>query len=120
MDLIDITVDRLIKSGFNPVNSPFAHKVAVLLTTAQGLIDNGGFEYLFGYPFEQEPIKDDFVLVYEAIGAKDSSIAFQKALSRSTSPVADYEDLNKVLWKNSEQNYALLESYIKTNAKQFA
>ena len=114
-DLIDVTVDRIVKNGFDPIHSPFAHKVAVMLTTAQGIIDNGGFEYFFGVPFNMESNIEDFVTVYETVGAIESAKAFREALSRSQIPNPTYEDLNQILWTESENNYQHLEAYIEAH-----
>ena len=111
-DLIDVTVDRIVKNGFDPIQSPFAHKVAVMLTTAQGIIDNGGFEYFFGVSFHVQPNMEDFVTIYEAVGATRSAKALEEAISRSRAPDPTYEDLNQVLWAESENNYKQQEAYI--------
>jgi hypothetical protein len=119
VDLIDATVDRIVKKGFDPNQSPFAHKVAVMLTTAQGIIDNGGFEYFFGLPFHVQPNMEDFVAVYESVGANRSAKAFEEAISRSKTPDPTYEDLNQILWAESESNYKQLEAYIEAHRDLF-
>jgi len=118
-DLIDATVDRIVKNGFDPIQSPFAHKVAVMLTTAQGIIDNGGFEYFFGVPFNIEPDMEDFIKAYEAVGALGSAKAFEEAISRSKTTEPKYEDLNQVLWRESANNYKQLEVYIEANYSMY-
>jgi hypothetical protein len=118
-DLIDTTVDKLIRRGFDPMRSPFAHKVAVMLVTAQGIIDNGGFEYLFGNPFHQETRLEDFIAIYEAVGAAKSAEAFQVALARWREGLSDFESLDAVLWANSEANYKKLEEYIANHESEY-
>ena len=92
----------------------------MLLHAAQGIIDNGGFEYFFESPFEGNPDMEDFPRVFEAVGAASSAKAVREALGRSRSVHPIYEDLNQVLWKESEQNYALLEQYISAHAASYA
>ena len=118
-DLIDTTVDKLVKRGFDPMRSPFAHKVAVMLVTAQGIIDNGGFEYLFGNPFHQETRLEDFVKVYEAVGAAESAEAFRGALMRWKDGLSDFDSLDAVLWENSADNYKKLEEFIVNHEAEY-
>jgi hypothetical protein len=118
-DLINATVDRLVQRGFDPVHAPFAHKVAVMLVTAQGLIDNGGFEYLFGNRFRQEPRMEDFIAVYEAVGAPKSAQAFREALASWKSGKASYAAFDAVLWSSSESNYEKLEAYIASHEQEY-
>lgn len=86
-----------------------------MLVTAQGIIDNGGFEYFFGVPFQIEPNMTDFVTVYATVGANSSAKAFGTAISRSKTSDPKYEDLNQILWTESESNYKKLEAYIEGN-----
>lgn len=92
----------------------------MLLHAAQGIIDNGGFEYFFESPFEGNPDMEDFPRVFDAIGATASAAAVQEALTRASRPDAGYDDLNQVLWRESERNYALLEKYIKAHEGSYA
>jgi hypothetical protein len=119
VDIIDSTVERIVKNGFDPIHSPMPHKVAVMLTTAQGLIDNGGFEYFFGVPFNIEPNMEDFIRAYQTVGAIKSASLFELALVRSQALQPEYEDLNKILWANSESNYKQLMVYIEENPNLF-
>ncbi|MDD2761017.1 MAG: hypothetical protein PHH11_12085 [Methylomonas sp.] len=118
-DLIDTTVDKLVQRGFDPMRSPFAHKVAVMLVTAQGIIDNGGFEYLFGNPFHQDTRLEDFIKVYEAVGAAESAEAFSAALRRWRDGFSDFDSLDVVLWENSDANYKKLEEYIVNHESEY-
>lgn len=118
--LISETADRIIAGGFDPRTSPWAHRVCVMLLTAQGLIDNGGLDYFFGNEFEGDPDMNDFPRVYDAVGAKMSAAALKEALARAKGGAANYEDLNDLLWNESEHNYDLLEEYILAHAANYA
>lgn len=111
---------RVTSRGFDPHTASWEHKVCVLLHAAQGIIDNGGFKYLFESPFEGNPEMKDFPRVFEAVGAISSAEAVRAALARSVDPHTNYEDLNRVLWRESEQNYALLEQYIRAHESSYA
>ena len=75
--LITATMQRICAHGFNPNHAPWEHKVCVMLHAAQGIIDNGGFEYFFEAPFEGHPAPDDFPNVFEAVGAHTSAAALR-------------------------------------------
>jgi len=91
-----------------------------MLHAAQGIIDNGGFEYFFEAPFEGHPELDDFPKVFEAVGAHSSAAALREAINRSATPQATYDDLNSILWRESKRNYELLSGYIITHASSYA
>lgn len=91
-----------------------------MLLTAQGMIDNGGFEYFFENDFEGDPDMNDFPLVYAAVGAMASAAAVKEALVRAVDGPSSYDDLNELLWKESEHNYGLLEAYISAHAASYA
>lgn len=92
----------------------------MMLITAQGVIDNGGFEYFFENEFDGNPDMSDFVLVYEAVGASSSASAMKEALIRSRNPEADYDDLNSLFWAQNDTNLDLLREYIAARPASFA
>ena len=118
--LVTETILRICAHGFNPNRAPWEHKVCVMLHAAQGIIDNGGFEYFFEAPFEGHPMPDDFPNVFEAVGAHTSAAALREAFKRSGSPHASFDDLNSILWRESRRNYELLGSYITAHASSYA
>jgi len=120
VDLITKTMRRITSRGFNPGLAKWEHKVCVMLHAAQGIIDNGGFEYFFETPFEGRPDLGEFPKVFEAVGAHASAAALREAINRSASPQATYDDLNSVLWRESERNHELLSVYISTHASSYA
>jgi len=115
-DIIDTTFDRIMEKGFDVNHSPFSHKVVVMVVTAQGIIDNGGFDYFFEQEFEGNPNYQDFVNVFKEIGAVESSAAIEKAIKlNKKSGINKFKDQDSVLFDNSEQNYTKLRNYIEQN-----
>lgn len=117
--LITETANRIIAGGFDPRRSPWEHRVCVMLITAQGIIDNGGFEYFFENEFEGDTDMSDFPRVYEAIGAESSAAAVKEALVRAANGSSSFDDLNEVMWKDSERNYGLLEAFISAHPANY-
>ena len=120
VDLVTHTMRRITAGGFDPHTAPWEHRVCVMLHAAQGIIDNGGFEYFFEAPFEGHPALDDFPEAFEAVGAQSSAAALREALKRASSPPASFSDLNSVLWRESKLNYQLLGRYITEHASSYA
>jgi len=112
-DNIDKTFDKIMASGFNVNTAPLQNKVVVMITTAQGIIDNGGFDYFFESEFEDNPDMQDFVLVYKEIGAIESAVAIEKALKINASGISPiYDALNEVMFRESDSNFKKLSEYI--------
>ena len=112
-DNIDETFDKIMASGFNVNTAPLQNKVVVMITTAQGIIDNGGFDYFFESEFEDSPDMQDFVTVYKEIGAIESAVAIEKALKINASGMlAIYDALNEVMFRESDSNFKKLSEYI--------
>lgn len=120
VDFITSIIRRVTSKGFNPREASWVHKVCVMLHAAQGIIDNGGFEYFFESPFDSDPVMEDFPEVFETVGAHSSAEAVREAIRRSLSPAPKYDDLNNILWRDSEYNYELLSNYITAHASSFA
>jgi len=118
--LITETMQRICARGFDPNRAPWEHKVCVMLHAAQGIIDNGGFEYFFEAPFEGRPVPDDFPSVFEAVGAHTSAAALREAFKRAGLLHASFHDLNSILWRESRRNYELLGAYIRAHASSYA
>jgi len=119
VDLVAETITRVTMQGFDPHQASWDHKVCVFMHAAQGIIDNGGFEYFFESPFHRNPDMSDFPAVFEAVGAKFSADAVREALRRASTTIPQYDDLNKILWRESEANYDLLARYIKSHASSY-
>jgi len=81
LDTIFKTFDKIMESGFDVNKASLQNKVVVMITTAQGVIDNGGFQYFFEYDFGDAPNMQDFVMIYKEIGAEECAVAIEKALA---------------------------------------
>ena len=113
-ELLAETFDRIVNRGFDPRNSSFPDRVVVLVVSAQGIIDNGGFAYFHSLPFDPPADPEDFERVYTEIGADECAAAFREALTRHRAQAADanYDDLDVVLNGASEEIYARLTGWI--------
>lgn len=60
--------------------SPF-HRVVILVTEAVGIIDNGGFEYLFEHRYAGDPNFLKIVRAFERIGFHAGARALSEALA---------------------------------------
>jgi len=120
VEFVTHTMRRITAQGFDPHLASWEHKVCVMLHAAQGIIDNGGFEYFFEAPFEGHPALDDFPRVFEAVGAYVSAAAIREAIKRAQLPGATYDDLDAVLWRESPNNLQLLSTYIADRAGSYA
>jgi hypothetical protein len=113
-ELLAETFDRIVNRGFDPRNSSFPDRVVVLVVSAQGIIDNGGFAYFHSLPFDPPADPEDFERVYTEIGADECAAAFREALTRHRAQAADanYDDLDLLLNGASEEIYARLTGWI--------
>ncbi len=57
-----------------------AVRTVLLVSAAQGVIDNGGLQYFFENDFEGQPPYSEFVEMYRAIGAKEEADALAAAV----------------------------------------
>lgn len=53
----------------------------VLVCSAQGIIDNGGFKYFFESDFPNHPPYSSFSDAYQRIGAEKAGCSFEKAVA---------------------------------------
>ena len=118
-DLIDVTFDRIMAQGFHPTTSSRAHRAVVMVTTVQGLIDNGGFDYVFGNPFSPPTALELIVEAYREIGAEGSARAFEEAHKQFATEAPDYDAYDRELWDSSAKNYELVKIYIEQNPSEF-
>lgn len=109
------TFDRVMRQGFSPKTSPMKDKVVILVSTAQGIIDNGGFEYFFEQEFEDGTELRDFVHVSKEIGAIESSVAINEAITMSKkNQEPQFDHYDDVLFDCSATNYSRLANFIRT------
>jgi hypothetical protein len=108
--------ERILAAGFEPRLAPFPHRVVVMVVAAQGILDNGGFAYLLGLPFDPPADEQDFVRAYAAIGAHDCAAAIEAALARKGSGAAiDWSDLDAVVVGRGDEIDARLSAWIHDN-----
>lgn len=115
-DIIDCIFKKIIAIGFDVNRSPLTHKVFILVYSAQGIIDNGGFEYFFESPFEGSPDYQEFVEAFIQIGAIKCAEAIKKAIKLSElGDNSKFSKLDRILFENSEENYNKLRIYAENN-----
>ena len=115
-DIIDCIFKKIIANGFDVNTSPLTHKVVILVYSAQGIIDNGGFEYFFENPFEGNPDYQCFVKSFFQIGAIECSEAIKKAIKlNALEENSKFTELDHILYENSEENYNKLRAYVENN-----
>lgn len=102
----------------------------LLVLQAQGIIDNGGFQYFFESDFPNKPDYKLFVIAYNSIGATDVANIFERVLSFFSFKNPN-ENINKRLELLKEKGelfgeldksivgndevYDLLEKYVRDN-----
>ena len=107
-DIIYSTYEKIIEKEFDVNKSPFLEKVVVMVTAAQGIIDNGGFDYFFEDQFEGNPDYEEFVKVFNEIGARESAEAIQKAIAlNKQNRINKFEELDSIVIDQSKSNYQL-------------
>lgn len=144
-ELVDSTFKRIIKhygEDFDPSKIPKPQQAVVFVYHADGIIGNGGFQYLFEGDFPGDP---EFLLTrqaYKTIGASDASAAFEKAFAvfpNSTPPAninrrlriwqskyklldssRDATSPDSMYLKASKGVMEKLKAYIKANESEFA
>ncbi|ESS67838.1 hypothetical protein MGMO_156c00060 [Methyloglobulus morosus KoM1] len=84
-DLIGNTLDKasnLLKQNENDI-SKLSEPVATFLIVhgAQGIIDNGSYEYFFGCDWPGKPNYEVFVDAYKRIGCTDQANEFQRVVN---------------------------------------
>jgi hypothetical protein len=120
IDIVSATMQRITGRGFDPKTASWDHRVCIFVHAAQGIIDNGGFEYFFEMPFPGNPELGEFVEAFNAIGAAESSGALAAAIKRHTAGTGTFDDLNSILWRNSESTWARLSDYIAAHPASYA
>ncbi|HVT80977.1 MAG TPA: DUF4375 domain-containing protein [Phycisphaerae bacterium] len=109
-------------------------QTVILVSTAQGILDNGGLQYFFESDFPEKPPYSLFIDAYERIGAADAADALKAAVAlfnfpqphrhktkrnsslsrfqrRKTNPLKPFDAVlsgHKKIWK-------LLEAYAQQN-----
>jgi hypothetical protein len=116
---------------------PRPRQVFVLVYSAQGVLDNGGFTYFLGCDWPATPPYARFVEAYREIGAGDLAAAIERATalfsfpephrdrdarrrvleSESAKPTLD--ELDSVAVGATERVHALLKQFARRHAAEF-
>jgi len=75
----DYAFSELKRVGGDPANLPVPLQTVVVIYSAQGIIDNGGFGYFFGQDFDFSPPYSVFSESYRRIGAVEAANCIDKA-----------------------------------------
>jgi len=73
---------RLAAVGGDLARLPLPARTLVLVTSAQGVLDNGGLAYFFSGDFPGAPSYDEFVAAYRRIGAEVPAQRLEAAVAR--------------------------------------
>ncbi len=87
------------------------HQTVLLIYSAQGIIDNGGFHYFFESDFPNNPPYTVFIDAYRRIGAQDAADALAAAVARFPfpQPHLDCEARNQFMIDNSTEEEDVIE-----------
>jgi hypothetical protein len=83
--LIDAAFDRIVRAYGENVRAallPEPERVVVCIVTSKGILDNGGFDFLFETDLITDPDYQYTRQSYHLIGARQSSSAFDQAWSQ--------------------------------------
>ncbi len=78
--LIDLAFRRLRRVGNDRAKLPELEQTIVLVASAQGIIDNGGFQYFFEMDFPDRAPYSHLVAAYRAIGATPAATRLERAV----------------------------------------
>ena len=111
-DLIEATCARIDAAGFHPQRSPLAHRLVMMVASAQGILEAGGYEALFSVPFDPPVALEEFPPLYDALGAAPAAALFREAIALSRTPEPDFNALDRAQWDGSDDVLDLLEAWI--------
>jgi hypothetical protein len=99
----------------DPMKLPISLQTVAIVETAQGIIDNGGFRYLFGSDFPNNPPYIIIINAYKRIGAKDIAEKLKKAIQmfQFENP-HKHKNKRKIFMKSIGENseFYQLEGYV--------
>ena len=79
--IVDFCQGKLKKVGNDISKLSFPEQVVVVIYSAQGVIDNGGFQYFFERDFPNKPDYAVFIRAYAEIGAVIEAKSLETAVS---------------------------------------
>ncbi len=128
-----VKIQQRIESG-TPLSRP-EETVITLIWHSSGIIDNGGFEYLFSGTFEFDPEFRAAAEAYRTVGLDGNFEAFQQALAlfpdgrvphRGDERVRLYkqadesvrEEINRMFWNDDNRLAQKVAQYIREHASE--
>ncbi len=132
----DYCFDMLSKVNDDPQQLDFPFQTVVVIYSAQGIIDNGGFQYFFESDFPSKPPYSMFSQAYKQIGATKAAENIDRAVEMFgfKNPHLNINKRQKFLDNNSEDSkfiklgngicgdemiWDLLADFIIKNSKSF-
>lgn len=117
-------------------NVPEQERVVLCVLHASGIIDNGGFNYLFETSFGGDPHYFLTAGAFKAIGAQECFAAFERVfkLFRERKPPADMNarlkeyrqggatprhEIDRLFWKGSKKIDQLLAAYVRAHREAY-
>lgn len=101
----EITVDAALDAAQSRLKAAGRHslcerpvQVVLIVSTAQGIIDNGGLQYFYESDFEGQPAYEEFVHAYRAIGAAGAADLLQRSIELIPFPSAHLHEKKRQLW----------------------
>ena len=79
-EAVAVCVRHLKRLGGDPRALPVRERTVIVITTAQGIIDNGGFQYFFESDFPRRPPYSVFIAAYRRIGALRAATCLERAV----------------------------------------
>jgi hypothetical protein len=130
----DAVYQKLDAVGGNPLQLPPELQPIAILYTVQGIIDNGGFRYLFENDFEVP--YSVIAAAYRQIGAADAAEKLERAVSRFPSQNPHTDQHARVEFMDSleesdelfvlgdevcgdERIWQLMDEYVKNHPESF-
>ncbi|WP_288379714.1 DUF4375 domain-containing protein [uncultured Massilia sp.] len=112
---IDYSQTFLREFDGNAARLPEPMRTVVIVTAAQGIIDNGGLEYFFGNDFPHNPPYSMFVEAFRQIGADTVAACIEDAADMFPFPDPHLHEAQRRLWMdsirdNETHDFALLSN----------
>jgi len=103
-DAIDYARTFLPAVDNDATRLPVPMRTVVIVTTAQGIIDNGGLEYFFGSDFPHNPPYSVFVEAFRQIGADTVATCIELCADMFPFPEPHRHEAQRRMWIDSIPN----------------
>ncbi len=106
--------ERLEKVGSDPLRLTEPWKTILLIYSAQGVIDNGGFAYFFENDWPHHTPYDEFASAYDRIGEPEVSKAIRNAVAAMglANPETRIDDRRAYIENNTIDQYGAVAGWI--------